>query len=114
MQIQSMFSSGEFQVLIATNDLEIEISRQNIRFVAHWGMPNDMKKYYQDTCLVSRDGRKALCRIYQLKEESLFKSPFQSIIRFMGTETNPQESFNTILKFIQFFENARYIFILHN
>lgn len=74
------------------------------------GMPTDIKKYYQETSVASTKVNKVRCGISLFKEENLHKTPFELIQKFVATECSPKASFNTILRFIQSFENTRYYF----
>jgi ATP-dependent DNA helicase RecQ len=58
-RVQMAFSSGELQVVVATNAFGMGIDRSDVRAVIHWAPPGSVEAYYQEVGRAGRDGEPA-------------------------------------------------------
>ncbi|KAJ1442941.1 P-loop containing nucleoside triphosphate hydrolase protein, partial [Ochromonadaceae sp. CCMP2298] len=59
--VQQAFSRDEVQVVAATIAFGMGINKPDIRILVHFGMPQSLEAYYQQTGRAGRDGAQARC-----------------------------------------------------
>ncbi len=58
-QNQKLFQQEEVKIIVATTAFGLGIDKLNIRFIVHFGMPQDIEDYYQQTGRAGRDGQRS-------------------------------------------------------
>lgn len=70
--IQQRFMADEFRVIAATKAFGLGINKSDIRFVAHWHLPDSLESYYQEAGRGGRDGRPARATLlFQLEDRRI-------------------------------------------
>jgi ATP-dependent DNA helicase RecQ len=61
---QAAFISGKTSILVATNSFGMGIDKSDIRYVFHYGLPQNIENYVQEIGRAGRDGLLAKCILF--------------------------------------------------
>jgi RecQ family ATP-dependent DNA helicase len=67
--IQNAWISGKIHIIVATISFGMGIDKSNVRFVVHFGLPDSIEAFYQQSGRAGRDKQKSLSVLYFSIEE---------------------------------------------
>ena len=68
-EAQTEFIRGEVSVIAATSAFGMGIDKEDVAFVIHYNMPQNLEEYYQEAGRAGRNGEEAYCLLLYSKED---------------------------------------------
>ena len=66
---QAAFIRGDVRIIAATSAFGMGIDKEDVSFVIHYNMPQNLEEYYQEAGRAGRNGEKAYCLLFYSKED---------------------------------------------
>lgn len=82
---QQAWMGGQARIIVATNAFGMGIDKENVRLVAHWGLPPSPEAYYQEAGRAGRDGQGGKAVLFYSSED------FQRLRFNLASKYPPQE-----------------------
>ena len=66
---QAAFIRGDVRIIAATSAFGMGIDKEDVSFVIHYNMPQNLEEYYQEAGRAGRNGEEAYCLLFYSKED---------------------------------------------
>ncbi len=66
---QKSFLAGQVKILVATNAFGMGVHKEDVRYIIHFNMPQNLENYYQEIGRAGRDGMESYCFMFFTEDD---------------------------------------------